>query len=743
MNGKTNRSYRFKSFRLDTDERQLLNNDVPIPLTPKAFEVLAYLIERHGHLVEKEELLKSVWRDSFVEEANIPRLIHTLRRALGEGENGNKFIETVAKRGYRFVAEVSTFDNNLDGQTVSGEVKVSTKPLTTPPDFQTNQNDQIEIDSSSKAEIVHSSNTGFKPNFTFIAVCSGIIFSGLILSLGFHLFSNAKNTGERFRQINFIRLTNSGNVNKVALSPDGNLIVYQTDEKEGISIWVRQVGMSNSINLVPPKRGNLSFLTFSPDGKLVYYGFFSGERIDPEVYSVPALGGVSSRRHNITATTMAFAPDGKRFAHIASYMAEGEKSLLIGSLEGADNVRLATRKLPKSFSVVEQPCSWSPDGKSIVVIANDKDAEGSYSTLMSVSVTEGSERAFSSKRWRYLHGLQWLKDGSGLIAVGADAPETPNQVWFVPAGGGEARRLTNDLNEYSFISTDADGKQLVAVQESQMSGIWRGEIGRHSSEYKELSPETGALDTIVSSKPESVIFRSNTGGSSELWTMLTDGGGRRQLTVNAQVDERGLCATPDGTEIVYPSRKAGKVNLWRLNATGGEPRQLTFGGGEFYPVCTPDNRAVIYQDGFGYGIKSTLWKINLDGGEPVQLTDFFAMRPALSSDGHRVAFFYLTAEKWRIGIISSEGGAIEQSIDVPDGVYDRVIHWSPDGKSLYYVDNSDAGNIWSLPLDGQMPIPLTNFDSHQIGDFAVSPNGRELIVTRSKGLSDVVSVMEK
>jgi DNA-binding winged helix-turn-helix (wHTH) protein/TolB-like protein/Tfp pilus assembly protein PilF len=107
MNGEAKHFYQFKSFRLDVAERQLLHNDKSVALTPKAFDVLAALVTRGGHLVEKDELLKLVWADSFVEEANVARIVHTLRRILGEDDNGNKFIETVAKKGYRFVAEVS------------------------------------------------------------------------------------------------------------------------------------------------------------------------------------------------------------------------------------------------------------------------------------------------------------------------------------------------------------------------------------------------------------------------------------------------------------------------------------------------------------------------------------------------------------------------------------------------------------------------------------------------------------
>ena len=104
MKGEEQPFYQFKSFRLNVLERQLLNDGVLVPLAPKAFDVLVALAERNGHLVEKDELLRLVWADSFVEEANVSRIIYTLRRSLGEDENGNKFIETLPKKGYRFVA---------------------------------------------------------------------------------------------------------------------------------------------------------------------------------------------------------------------------------------------------------------------------------------------------------------------------------------------------------------------------------------------------------------------------------------------------------------------------------------------------------------------------------------------------------------------------------------------------------------------------------------------------------------
>src|SRR5215813_13071384 len=98
--------YEFGTFRLDVNQRVLTRSGEPISLTPKATDILVLLLHNAGQLVDKEELIREVWPDSFVEEQNLTQNIFVLRRALGDGTGGAKFIETVPRRGYRFVATV-------------------------------------------------------------------------------------------------------------------------------------------------------------------------------------------------------------------------------------------------------------------------------------------------------------------------------------------------------------------------------------------------------------------------------------------------------------------------------------------------------------------------------------------------------------------------------------------------------------------------------------------------------------
>jgi DNA-binding winged helix-turn-helix (wHTH) protein/tetratricopeptide (TPR) repeat protein len=108
MTGQANRRvYEFKGFRLDGPQHRLMHNGQPVPLKAKIFDLLLFLVERHGQLIEKDELMREIWPNTIVEENNITVSMSILRKILGEDRAGREFIETVPRLGYRFVAEVT------------------------------------------------------------------------------------------------------------------------------------------------------------------------------------------------------------------------------------------------------------------------------------------------------------------------------------------------------------------------------------------------------------------------------------------------------------------------------------------------------------------------------------------------------------------------------------------------------------------------------------------------------------
>lgn len=115
MNTRLKHIYEFGSFRIDTAARLLFCEGALVPLTPKAFDILLVLVEQRGRLVEKSELMDAVWPDTFVEESNLTQNIFTLRKVLGKRDGKHLFIETVAKRGYRFIAHVKELEQEEAG----------------------------------------------------------------------------------------------------------------------------------------------------------------------------------------------------------------------------------------------------------------------------------------------------------------------------------------------------------------------------------------------------------------------------------------------------------------------------------------------------------------------------------------------------------------------------------------------------------------------------------------------------
>jgi DNA-binding winged helix-turn-helix (wHTH) protein/TolB-like protein/Flp pilus assembly protein TadD len=124
--------YEFGPFQLDPTEGLLLREGTPVPLMPKTFEVLRVLVENRGRLLQKDELMKLVWPESFVEEGNLSHHVFTLRKALGEEKGLAEYIETVPKRGYRFIAPVREVDRTVGHGRTSAAVDVAERTQTTP-----------------------------------------------------------------------------------------------------------------------------------------------------------------------------------------------------------------------------------------------------------------------------------------------------------------------------------------------------------------------------------------------------------------------------------------------------------------------------------------------------------------------------------------------------------------------------------------------------------------------------------
>ena len=717
-------TYRFDRFQLDPYRRRLLRDGQPVALQSKAMDLLVVLVESGGQLLSKDHLLQMVWPGLAVEESNLTVHMSALRKALGDDRGERRFIITESGRGYRFVAAVTKIAPGEDEDQ---------KPL--PMEILSPAGVKPECQSSADT---HVSGATRSRRLINVAVVASVALASVVLAFAVDRFGRAQSGDLPFAEFKLTRLTSNGTASRVALTPDGKYAAYVVAEPDGKSVWVQQVGTASAIRVLPPVSGEFWGLSFSPDGAYLYYTLFAGDKADVDLFRVPSLGGLSHRIANVSAPGFSLSPDGTRIAHTNSYSAAGQTYLQVVNSDGTNRRTIAERQQPRNFEIRGQVISWSPDGDTLASVVNDYGAGVHYSSIIGVDIDDGAERSLSPRRWYDVSSVQWLKDGSGLILTASDAPSVPTQVWFLSYPSGEAQRITDDLSRYDALAIGADGRTLAAVQTNAVSSLWIGRGNQATAGFRQILSDVGGVTPFARIADGRIVYRSHADGRSNLWLMEADGSGRKQLTADAQVSERGLCASPDGKHVVFSSWRAGRPNLWRLDIAQATLTQLTDGHGEAYPSCSPDSRWVAYQSGLGIG-KPTIWRVSLDGGPPEPLVETFSSKPAISNDGRRVAYFYMTDDVWRVGISAARGGKVLQHLDLPASVTERVMRWSADDELLYYVSTvGDVGNLWALPLNGTRPQRVTHFTSHLLEDFVSLRGIEEFAFARRTETRDVV-----
>jgi hypothetical protein len=276
----------------------------------------------------------------------------------------------------------------------------------------------------------------------------------------------------RFEKTQITRLTTNGKVTIAAISPDGRYVAYVTDEAlQGgrETLWVRQVGTGSDVQIVPPADVGYGGLTFSHDGDFLYVTQSESKVREVGVlYKIPVLGGTKKRLIVNVANaapfggnTVTLSPDGKRVAFLRASKARNETALMVANEDGSGEKQLAVRKWPPNG--FGGPVAWSPNGKTIAVVALNSQAGVENASLAEVPVQGGAERPLTPKRWTWVADLAWVPDGRGLVAVTQARSGGPTQIAYVSYANGDVRRITSDLNYYYSVSVTADSRVVATV----------------------------------------------------------------------------------------------------------------------------------------------------------------------------------------------------------------------------------------------------------------------------------------
>ena len=290
---------------------------------------------------------------------------------------------------------------------------------------------------------------------------------------------NGRKAQTSFAQMTITPISSSGHTYGAAISPDGKWLAYISDEEGKSGIWVRQLGTGSTAQVVAPSIGNFKEVTFSPDGNYLY--FVKGEPGTglSKLYQVPSLGGTPRELIVDVDSPVTFSPDGKQIAFVRQSSTAGTSSLLEAKADGSAEHAIAVLREPLSFSA-EGP-AWSPDGQRIA-IAKSISAGFQQYALETVAVDTGAETRLGTTDWGYVRRMSWMPDGSAVVfGSPISKPSLNAQLWAVSYPGGEARRITNDLNFYTGASVTSDGATLATVQLTLTGNLWSAGVGSSSS----------------------------------------------------------------------------------------------------------------------------------------------------------------------------------------------------------------------------------------------------------------------
>jgi Tol biopolymer transport system component/DNA-binding winged helix-turn-helix (wHTH) protein len=696
--------YEFGPFRLETAERVLHRAGETVPLAPKAFDLLACLLEHPGHLLERRQLLQMVWPDTYVEEANLSYTISQIRKALGDTEHGGRYIETVPKHGYRFVAPV---------RDVQGAAEA-------PP--ATARRDR-------------------RPTSTIAVAVTLAVATGLALYL--LLFGPRSSTRDSGTEPLVMPVTSlPGRETQPAFSPDGSQIafVWGREDEGNPDIYVKLVDTGEPLQLTTDPAPDFSPV-WSPDGRHLA---FVREGDAGGIYLVPTLGGAERKLGDIFPTgvyhrgayqqfgrgTLSYSPDGKYLAVADKTAATEPFGIFLIALDTGDRRRLT---MPPAASVGDESPAFSPDGRTV---AFARLVEGAKEIYL-VAVTGGEPRRLTFednvRPGSFTAGLAWMPDGREIVF--ASNRSGPFQLWRVPTAGGTPVRVGVHAQELSFPAVARDGSQLAWIQTSFDTNIWHVPISDPTG--PRVAPTPLIASTAHDSNPQyspdgqRIAFVSSRTGTNEVWVADRDGRKPMRLTNRGGPVTGTPRWSPDGREIAFDSQVAANRDIYVVGSNGGTLRQLTTEAGEdTCPSWSRDGRWIYF--GSGRSGRLQIWKKPSAGGPAVQVTKQGGFEGFESTDGK---YFYYSKGRDVAGIwrVELQGGVETAVVDHHGAGFWRS--WAVAEEGIYFataeVSASPTIEFFSFATGAITPVAVLERPiPARVWGLAVSPDLRSILSTQ-------------
>lgn len=744
----TNGLYEFASFRLDVKNCRLTRAGDIISLTPKEFDLLLYLIENGGRVVKKDELLDRIWQDAFVEEATLTRNISWLRKKLADGgaAGDGKIIETVPKRGYRFLPEV--VKRRADALVIEEEIVQQIQieeiiEIKSPPnageeliqarhEFQETPPAVISAKETNKATKVLRA-APFKRIFSN----AWILLAALVLTVaGFAVFRGYFSPSQPKiilapKIAPFSGLP--GRESDPSFSPDGKQIVYSWDgtvENGNSDIYVKLVSVGDPIRLTMSEQNEIDPV-FSPDGKsIAFVRVFADHN---EIILISALGGAERRIYDRASyASLSFSPDGQFLAHANLDSSNNDAGIFTINLQTGEKTRLTVPDAP----AVDHTPRFSPDGKSLAFI---RYFSSFRREIFVIPAGGGEARQITSDDAR-IYGLAWNADGEKIFFTSFRAGNQLN-LWQVSAAAKEEPQLIpTGARDLQSVAISPNEKTIAFVEETADENIWQIEPDKAP---RPLIRSTRA-DHSQQFSPDgaTIAFASDRTGNYEIWLADADGKNQRQLT-DAKTSAGSPRFSPDGKFVAYDAQISGGSDVYLISASGGAVRRLTEDGkNNSLPAWSADGQWIFFIS--NRSGSDQIWKMPVGGGEAAQLTKEGAFEMFAAPDGKRIIYSKGGGKPglWSVGTNGGDEQSISELADAgvwrswfvaSSGVYYTAFATQPPFRVKFF----DFATGQTREISTIEKSPLSYYQN-----LSVSPDGKKLLYARQDQSASAIMLAE-
>jgi DNA-binding winged helix-turn-helix (wHTH) protein/Tol biopolymer transport system component len=695
----------FGPFRMDRQKRLLLHGAETLPLPPKAFEVLLFLIDNRNRVVEKSEFMKAVWPDSFVEEGNLSQNIFLLRKTLGDGQDGQRYIVTVPGVGYRFVPEVAEQEEHAPAQS----------PATTEP---------VNVDSGPALPPQRSPTQR-------IAVC--VAAFALVLVIGVALYPWRKTTPQVLRETQLTTNAAEASLTAAAISPDGNYLSFADEH----GLYVRQTASGETHALPVPSAARIYRLSWFPDGSKVLATGITSENPIPSVWSISLLGRTLHRLREDVEEAIP-SPDGSEIL----FTTKLESEIWVMGSNGEEPRKILSGAAQDAFGYL----AWFPDGKRILFLRYPVVGPNAVESL----ALDGAQPALVVAA-QNLQASVFLRDGRLLYGVWAPSGNNSAiSLWevHVDLKSGRAAGGTHTFTQWkntgiSDLSVTSDGKRVVFLKGNPQGDVYVGNLEQNGQTL--TSPRRLTLDdrddqpSDWTPDSKSVLFFSNRNGTYDIFRQAIDETTAQALVENKRYKIRPRMS-PDGNWVLYYDPPG--INTWnewvriaRVPLAGGPTETVMEAQGLYIFRCTrpPTNRCIAGVLHPKELVVYALDPIKGRGPELVRIpvnADVEAPNLDLSPDGTSIAFISLNMFAGTIRVISLLDGS-QRDVDVKGWNSLNHISWAADGKGWYVSSEMAlASTLLYVDLSGNATILVREPGLFTETWGIPSPDGKHLAFLR-------------